>query len=129
MAANLVRAFNFSQGDTAALLGPNRSRIMGVLVNAAAACTFQLRNGTAAGDILLDLTLPTGWNDVYIPVDGILASDGCFVATLTGTSNKITLLLEQVMRFYYKSGGSVKKSAAWTRKEDESGITKKLEIK
>ena len=24
MAANLVRAFNFSQGDTAALVGPNR---------------------------------------------------------------------------------------------------------
>ena len=50
MAANLVRAFNFSQGgDTAALVGPNRTRILGVLVNAAAACTFQLRNGTASG--------------------------------------------------------------------------------
>ena len=94
MAANLVRAFNFSQGDTAALVGPNRTRILGVLVNAAAACAFQLRNGTASGDILLDLTLPVGWNDVYIPADGILAREGCFVATLTGSGNKITLLLE-----------------------------------
>ena len=75
MAANLVRAFNFSQGDTAALVGPNRSRILGVLVNAAAACTFQLRNGTASGDVLL-------------------ARDGCFVAALTGSSNEITLILE-----------------------------------
>ena len=94
MAANLVRAFNFATGDTAALVGPNRARILGVLVNAAAACTFQLRNGTATGDILLDLTLPTGWNDVYIPADGILATNGCFVAALTGAGNKITLILE-----------------------------------
>tara|TARA_B100000795_G_scaffold255011_1_gene226340 strand:+ start:4866 stop:5150 length:285 start_codon:yes stop_codon:yes gene_type:complete len=94
MAANLVRAFNFSQGDTATLVGPNRSRILGVLVNAAAACTFQLRSGTAGGAILLDLTLPTGWNDVYIPADGILAREGCFVAALTGSGNKITIILE-----------------------------------
>jgi len=94
MAANSVRAFNFATGDTAALVGPSRTRILGVLVNAAAACAFTLRNGTAAGEVLLDLTLPTGWNDVYIPADGILATNGCFVAALTGTGNKITLILE-----------------------------------
>jgi hypothetical protein len=94
MAANLVRAFNVAQGDAAALVGPSRSRILGVLVNAAAACAFTLRDGSATGTILLDLTLPVGWNDVYIPADGILAENGCYVAALTGSNNKITILLE-----------------------------------
>lgn len=94
MVGNSVRAFNFAVGDTAAIVGPSRTRILGVLVNAAAACAFTLRNGSSTGEVLLDLTLPTGWNDVYIPADGILATNGCFVAALTGAGNKITLILE-----------------------------------
>jgi hypothetical protein len=31
---------------------------------------------------------------VYIPNDGILADDGCFVAAFTGAGNKMTLLIE-----------------------------------
>jgi len=94
MAGQEVRAFNFAVGDTPAIVGPSRGRLQGVLVNAAAAAAFTIRNGSATGDIILQLTLPTGWNDVYIPNDGILADDGCFVAAFTGAGNKMTLLIE-----------------------------------
>jgi|TARA_R110002072_G_scaffold288232_1_gene454334 hypothetical protein len=94
MAGQEVRAFNFAASDTAALVGPSRGRLQGVLVNAAAAAAFTIRSGSATGEILLDLTLPVGWNDVYIPNDGILADNGCFVAAFTGTGNTMTLLIE-----------------------------------
>ena len=94
MAGQEVRAFNFAASDTAALVGPSRGRLQGVLVNAAAAAAFTIRSGSATGEILLQLTLPTGWNDVYIPNDGILADNGCFVAAFTGTGNTMTLLIE-----------------------------------
>jgi len=94
MAGQEVRAFNFAASDTAALVGPSRGRLQGVLVNAAAAAAFTIRSGSATGEILLDLTLPVGWNDVYIPNDGILADNGCFVAAFTGTGNTMTLIIE-----------------------------------
>jgi len=94
MAGQEVRAFNFAASDSAALVGPSRGRLQGVLVNAAAAAAFTIRNGSATGEILLQLTLPTGWNDVYIPNDGILADNGRFVAAFTGTGNTMTLIIE-----------------------------------
>ncbi len=94
MAGQEVRAFNFAVGDTPALVGPSRGRLQGVLVNAAAAAAFTIRSGSATGDIILDLTLPTGWNDVYIPNDGILADNGCFVSAFTGAGSKMTLIIE-----------------------------------
>ena len=94
MAGQEVRAYNFAASDTAALVGPSRGRLQGVLVNAAAAAAFTIRNGSATGEIILQLTLPVGWNDVYIPNDGILADNGCFVAAFTGTNNVMTLLIE-----------------------------------
>lgn len=95
MAGQEVRAYNVSvSGFSAGLVGPSRGRLQGVLVNAAAACAFTIRSGSATGEVLLDLTLPTGWNDVYIPNDGILADNGCFVSAFTGTGNVMTLLIE-----------------------------------
>ena len=94
MAGQEVRAYNFAVGDTAALVGPSRGRLQGVLVNAAAAAAFTIRSGSATGPIILQLTLPVGRNDVYIPNDGILADNGCFVSVFTGTGNVMTLLIE-----------------------------------
>ena len=94
MAGQEVRAFNFAANQTAALVGPSRGRLQGVLVNAAAAAAFTIRSGSATGPIILQLTLPVGWNDVYIPNDGILADNGCFVSVFTGTGNVMTLLIE-----------------------------------
>ena len=95
MAGNEVRAYNVTTGAVpTTVVGPSRSRLQGVLVNGAAATAFTIRNGSATGDILLQLSLPTGWNDVYLPNDGILADNGCFVSALTGAGSTITLLLE-----------------------------------
>jgi hypothetical protein len=52
-----------------------------------------LKNGTATGTTLLDITLAAGWNEVFLPDDGILAKDGVFFAALTGSGSKVTLLL------------------------------------
>ncbi len=94
MAGQEVRAYNFAASDSAALVGPSRGRLQGVLVNAAAAAAFTIRSGSATGEILLQLTLPVGWNDVFLPNDGILADNGCFVSAFTGTGNVMTLLIE-----------------------------------
>tara|TARA_R110000751_G_scaffold4750_7_gene23033 strand:+ start:16 stop:303 length:288 start_codon:yes stop_codon:yes gene_type:complete len=94
MAGQEIRAYNFAASATAALVGPSRARLQGVLVNAAAGAAFTIRNGSATGDILLQLTLPIGWNDVYLPNDGILADNGCFVSVFTGTGNTMTLLIQ-----------------------------------
>ena len=55
---------------------------------------FTIKNGSASGATLLDLTLPAGWNDVFLPNDGILADNGAYVSALSGTGSVITLLLE-----------------------------------
>tara|TARA_R110000744_G_scaffold136452_1_gene246369 strand:+ start:481 stop:765 length:285 start_codon:yes stop_codon:yes gene_type:complete len=94
MAGQEVRAYNFAASESAALVGPSRGRLQGVLVNAAAAAAFTIRSGSATGEILLQLTLPVGWNDVFLPNDGILADNGCFVSAFTGTGNVMTLLIE-----------------------------------
>jgi hypothetical protein len=94
MAGQEVRAYNFAVGDTAALVGPSRGRLQGVLVNAAAAAAFTIRSGSATGPIILQLTLPVGWNDVFLPNDGILADNGCFVSVFTGSGNTMTLIIE-----------------------------------
>jgi len=94
MAGQEVRAYNFAASDSAALVGPSRGRLQGVLVNAAAAAAFTIRSGSATGEILLQLTLPVGWNDIFLPNDGILADNGCFVSAFTGTGNVMTLLIE-----------------------------------
>ena len=94
MAGQEDRDYKYAASDTAALVGPSRGRLQGVLVNAAAAAAFTIRSGSATGEIILQLTLPVGWNDVYIPNDGILADNGCFVSAFTGTGNVMTLLIE-----------------------------------
>tara|TARA_R110000796_G_scaffold113659_2_gene225453 strand:- start:580 stop:864 length:285 start_codon:yes stop_codon:yes gene_type:complete len=94
MAGQEVRAYNFAASATAALVGPSRGRLQGVLVNAASAAAFTIRSGSATGEILLQLTLPVGWNDVFLPSDGILADNGCFVSAFTGSGNVMTLLIE-----------------------------------
>jgi hypothetical protein len=88
-----VKAYNVALGAAPVAVGPSRSRIKGVLVYGTAAVSFTLKSGSASGETLLDLTMPAGWNDVYIPDNGILAEDGVFVSALTGTGALVTLLL------------------------------------
>jgi hypothetical protein len=91
--AGPVKAFNFDQGDTPAIVGPARSRIRQVVMFGSAAGAFTIKNGSASGEVLLQQSFAAGNHVLNIPDDGILATDGCFVAALTGSGNKLTIFL------------------------------------
>ena len=91
--AGPVKAYNWSQGDTAAVVGAARSRIRQIVIYAAAAGAVTIKNGSASGDTLLTQTFPTGLHHLNIPDDGILATDGAFVSAFTGASNELTIFL------------------------------------
>jgi hypothetical protein len=88
-----VTAYNWAQGTTAAIVGPNRSRLRQVVIYAAAAGAFTIKNGDTNGTVLLTQTFPTGHHVMNIPDDGIIATAGVFVDAFTGTSNQLTIIL------------------------------------
>ncbi len=91
--AGPVTAYNWTQGTTAAVVGPDRSRLRQVVIYAAAAGAFTLKNGDTDGSVILTQTFPTGHHVMNIPDDGILASAGVFVDAFTGTNNQLTIIL------------------------------------
>lgn len=91
--AGPVKAFNFDQGSSAAIVGPARSRIRQIVMFGSAAGAFTVKNGSASGEVLLQQSFAAGNHVLNIPDDGILATDGCFVAALTGSGNKLTIFL------------------------------------
>lgn len=91
--AGPVKAYNWAQGDTAAVVGAARSRIRQIVIYAAAAGAVTIKNGSASGDTLITQTFPTGLHHLNIPDDGILATDGAFVSAFTGASNELTIFL------------------------------------
>jgi len=88
-----VTAYNWVQGTTAALVGPDRSRLRQVVIYAAAAGAFTLKDGSASGDVLLTQKFPLGHHVMNIPDNGILFKDGVFVSALTGSANELTIFL------------------------------------
>ena len=64
-----VKAFNVNQGDSAAVVGPARSRIRQIVVF-----------GNAAGALT-------------ITDNGILAENGAYLSAFTGSGNKLTIFL------------------------------------
>ena len=52
---------------------------------------FTIKNGSASGEVLITQTFPTGLHHLNIPDDGIIATDGAFVAAFTGSSNQLTI--------------------------------------
>jgi len=91
--AGPVKAYNWVQGTTAAVVGPERSRLRQVVIYGAAAGSFTLKNGSATGDTLITQKFPTGHHVMNIPDDGIIASEGVFVSAFTGASNELTIIL------------------------------------
>ena len=91
--AGPVKAYNFTQGDTAAVVGPARSRIRQIVIYAAAAGAFTIKNGDGSGETLIEQTFTTGMHHLNIPDDGILAPSGAYVSALTGTNNELTIFL------------------------------------
>ena len=91
--AGPVTAYNWVQGTTAAVVGPSRSRLRQVVIYAAAAGAFTLKNGSATGDTILTQKFPTGHHVMNIPDDGIIATNGVFVSAFTGSTNELTIIL------------------------------------
>ena len=91
--AGPVRAFNFAQGSSAAVVGPARSRIRQIIIFADAAGAFTIKDGSASGEVLLTQTFPTGLHHLNIPDNRIIATSGAFVAAFTGSSNQLTIFL------------------------------------
>ena len=91
--AGPVKAYNWAQGTTAAVVGPARSRIRQIVIYAAAAGAFTIKNGDGSGETLITQTFPTGIHHLNIPDDGILAPAGAYVSAFTGASNELTIFL------------------------------------
>ena len=91
--AGPVKAFNHTQGASAAVVGPARSRIRQIVIFADAAGAFTIKDGSATGEVLITQTFPTGLHHLNIPDDGIIATNGAFVAAFTGSSNQLTIFL------------------------------------
>jgi|TARA_X000001316_G_C915581_1_gene30035 hypothetical protein len=87
-----VKAFNHDQGDSAAVVGPSRSRIRQILIfgNSAGALTITDGNGGAS---LLVQSFPTGLHTLNIPDAGVLAESGAYVSAFSGSGNKLTIFL------------------------------------
>ena len=93
MAHSDVKAFNFDQGDSAAVVGASRSRIRQVVIFAAATGALTIKNGTSSGDSLLVQSFPTGLHTLNIHDNGILAESGAYVSAFSGSGNKLTIFL------------------------------------
>ena len=87
-----VKAFNHNQGDSAAVVGPARSRKRQVVIFADAAGALTITNGNGGANLLVQ-SFPTGLHTLNIPDNGILATRGAYVSSFTGSSNKLTLFL------------------------------------
>jgi hypothetical protein len=87
-----VKAFNFDQGDSAAVIGPDRSRIRQVVIFGNAAGALTIKDGSGGADLLVQ-SFPTGLHTLNIPDQGILAENGAYIHAFTGSGNKITVFL------------------------------------
>ena len=87
-----VKAFNFDQGDSSAVIGPDRSRIRQVVIFGNAAGALTIKDGSGGADLLVQ-SFPTGLHTLNIPDQGILAENGAYIHAFTGSGNKITVFL------------------------------------
>ena len=87
-----VKAFNFNQGDSSAVVGPNRTRIRQVVIFGNAAGALTIKDGSGGADLLVQ-SFPTGLHTLNIPDAGVLAENGAFIHAFSGSGNKLTLFL------------------------------------
>ena len=87
-----VKAFNFDQGDSSAVIDPDRSRIRQVVIFGNAAGALTIKDGSGGADLLVQ-SFPTGLHTLNIPDQGILAENGAYIHAFTGSGNKITVFL------------------------------------
>ena len=87
-----VKAFNFNQGDSAAVVGPDRTRIRQVVIFGNAAGVLTIKDGDGGANLLVQ-SFPTGLHTLNIPDQGILAENGAYIHGFTGSGNKLTIFL------------------------------------
>tara|TARA_R110000803_G_scaffold122577_1_gene190591 strand:- start:4506 stop:4784 length:279 start_codon:yes stop_codon:yes gene_type:complete len=90
--AGPIKAYTLAVGAGASAIGPSRSRLRSLGIYATAASTFTLQNGNGGATILTG-AFPAGYNEVYIPDDGILAENGVYVSAFAGTGGIMTIML------------------------------------
>tara|TARA_R110000823_G_C15723764_1_gene478963 strand:- start:372 stop:653 length:282 start_codon:yes stop_codon:yes gene_type:complete len=92
MSGSDITSFNWVQGAAPALVGPNRSRLRAVNVYGAVAGSFTLTNGNG-GATAVTQKFPAGMNELYIPDNGMLFTEGVWVSAFTGAANELTIML------------------------------------
>tara|TARA_R110000823_G_C15854991_1_gene492583 strand:+ start:586 stop:864 length:279 start_codon:yes stop_codon:yes gene_type:complete len=90
--AGPVTGYNVAQGGAAALIGPSRSRLRTVNIYAETAGSFTVTNGNGGATMIVQ-KFPVGMNELYIPDDGMIFTDGVFVSAFTGANNELTIFL------------------------------------
>ena len=91
--AGPVKAYAWAQGTTAAVVGPERSRIRQVVMYAETAGSFTIKNGSNSGETLIEQPFPVGMHVLNIPDDGVLATSGAYISAFTGANNDLTIFL------------------------------------
>ena len=91
--AGPVKAYAWAQGTTAAVVGPQRSRIRQVVMYAETAGSFTIKNGSNSGETLIEQPFPVGMQVLNIHDDGVLATGGAYVSAFTGANNDLTIFL------------------------------------
>ena len=71
-----VKAFNFDQGDSAAVVGPDRTRIRQVVIFGNAAGAVTIKDGSGGADLLVQ-SFPTGLHTLNIPDQGYISRKWC----------------------------------------------------
>ena len=87
-----VKAFNFDQGDSSAVVGPARSGIRQILIFGNSAGALTITDGDGGSNLLVQ-SFPTGLHTLNIPDAGVLAESGAYVSAFSGSGNKLTIFL------------------------------------
>tara|TARA_R110000824_G_scaffold12194_2_gene53422 strand:+ start:109 stop:387 length:279 start_codon:yes stop_codon:yes gene_type:complete len=90
--AGPVTGYNVAQGASAALIGPSRSRLRTVNIYAEAAGSFTMTNGSSGATMVVQ-KFPVGMNELYIPDDGMIFTNGVYLSAFTGSNNELTIFL------------------------------------
>ena len=90
--AGPIKAYTLAVATGASTIGPSRSRLRSLGIYATSVSTFTVTNGNG-GATLLTGSFPAGYSEVYIPDDGIIAENGVYVSSFTGTGGIMTIML------------------------------------
>ena len=90
--AGPVKAYSLTVATGASTIGGSRARLRSLGIYATDASTFTVTNGNGGATVLTG-AFPAGYNEVYIPDDGILVESGVYVSAFAGTGGIMTVML------------------------------------